>query len=106
MTDEERFVECEKHGKQQETFVCQHIIQTLQDNKPRGFCWADDPEKPRPDAWCSECESRVQATDGEWTDDSEAFAGVKLLCSECYNKAKEINMELKNNSSRFGNDVL
>jgi hypothetical protein len=56
------------------------------------FWWADDPDNPRPDAWCSECEAKVQETNGEWCDESEAFAGVKLLCGACYDSAKEINL--------------
>ncbi|MCG9748134.1 hypothetical protein [Shewanella sp. Isolate8] len=90
--DEEKYVECGTHGKQQATFVCQHIIQTLHDGKARGFWWANDPENPRPDAWCSECEVKVQETNGEWNDESEAFAGVKLLCGACYDRVKEINL--------------
>ena len=92
MSEEEKYVECCEHGNQQATFVCQHIIATLEDGKPRGFWWAHDPENPRPDAWCSECESNVQKSNGEWNDENEAFAGIKLLCGACYDKAKEINL--------------
>ncbi|MDH5543943.1 MAG: hypothetical protein OEZ43_00025 [Gammaproteobacteria bacterium] len=92
MTEEENYIECCTHGKQQATFVCQHIVQTLSDGEARGFWWANDPENSRPDAWCSACESMVQKTNGEWTDDSEEFAGVKLLCGACYDIAKKINL--------------
>ncbi|WP_215408428.1 hypothetical protein [Vibrio gigantis] len=86
-----RVIKCCVHGEQQETFVCQHIIQTLEDGKARGFWWANDPENERPDAWCTECEHMVQITNGEWTEESEAFAKVSLLCGACYDKAKSIN---------------
>lgn len=89
---EMRLIHCDKHGDQQETFVCQHIVQTLVDGTPRGFWWADDPENPRPDAWCSECDNKVKKTGGEWTGESEAFAGVKLLCGACYDQVKKINL--------------
>ena len=92
MDEKEKFVECASHGTQQATFVCQHIIETLRDGNPRGFWWADDPENLRPDAWCSECEAKVQAANGEWNDENEAFTGVKLLCGACYDRAKEINL--------------
>ncbi len=92
MSEEERFVECDEHGKQQATYVCQHTVQTLIDKKPRGFWWSNDADNPRPDAWCSECEVKIQETDGEWNDESEAFASIKLLCGACYDKAKEINL--------------
>jgi hypothetical protein len=32
MSEEEYFVECSKHGKQQATYVCQHIVQGLKNN--------------------------------------------------------------------------
>lgn len=95
MSKLENTVECCLHGEQQETFVCQHIVQTLNDEIPRGFWWADNPENPRPDAWCSECEAMVQRTGGEWNDESEAFAQVKLLCGVCYDQAKQVNLPEK-----------
>ena len=84
-------VHCKEHGIQQATFVCRHIIQTLRDGKPRGFWTSDIPGNPRPDAWCAECEAKVQACGGEWNDESEAFAGVSLLCGGCYDRAVSIN---------------
>ncbi|MDX1757165.1 MAG: hypothetical protein R3175_14000 [Marinobacter sp.] len=91
MTDKTPYVECCKHGRQQATFVCQHIVQSLQDGKPRGFWWSQEsPDNPRPDAWCSECEEVVNRV-GEWNDESEAFAGVRLLCGACYDRAKALN---------------
>ena len=89
--DEDTYVECVTHGKQQTTVVCQHIVQTLHDGKARGFWVADDPDNPRPDAWCSECDAKVQETNGEWNDESEAFSGVRLLCGACYDRVKAIN---------------
>ena len=86
----EKFVECSTHGKQQATFVCQHIILSLQDGKPRGF-WSAETEELRPDSWCSECEDLVNEV-GEWNDETEAFAGVSLLCGACYDKAKAMNL--------------
>lgn len=93
MSDEEHYVECCENGKQQAAYVCQHIVQTLRDGKPRGF-WSseENPDNPRPDSWCTECEEVVNRI-GEWNDESEAFAGVKLLCGACYDKAKEMNYQ-------------
>ena len=92
--DEERLcVECAQHGKQQATYVCRHLVESLRTGARVGYCCADDPGNPRPDAWCSACEERIQATGGEWTDESEPFAGVTLLCGACYDKAKKQNME-------------
>tara|TARA_R110001599_G_C12225620_1_gene657670 strand:+ start:1781 stop:2092 length:312 start_codon:yes stop_codon:yes gene_type:complete len=88
------YVECCEHGKQQATYVCQHIVQGLQDGEPRGF-WSsgERPDNSRPDSWCSACEEVVNRA-GEWNDESEAFAGVKLLCGACYDRAKEMNLDV------------
>lgn len=91
MDEENKMVECNEHGVQQATFVCQHVIQSLRDNIPRGFWSAEEsPENPRPDSWCTECEELVNSV-GEWNDETEAFAGVTLLCGACYDRAKEMN---------------
>ncbi|NIP23995.1 MAG: hypothetical protein GWN77_02925, partial [Gammaproteobacteria bacterium] len=76
MNDQDYNVECDKHGLQQATFVCRHIVQSLRDGKPRGF-WSSEesPDNPRPDSWCDACEQLVNRV-GEWNDESEAFAGV------------------------------
>ena len=91
MSDEKQYVECCEHGKQQATYVCQHTLQSLVDDKPRGF-WSSEESKenPRPDSWCSECEDIVNQV-GEWNDESEKFAGVKLVCGACYDRVKLMN---------------
>ena len=89
---EGRTITCHEHGEQQETFVCQHVVQMLRDGIPRGFFWAHDgSDNPRPDAWCATCEAAVSANGGEWNDELEAVAGVSLLCGACYDRAKNIN---------------
>ena len=91
MAASNKYIECCKHGKQQATYVCQHIVQSLEDEKPRGFwCSNESPDNPRPDAWCNECEAIVNDAGG-WNDETELFAGVKLLCGACYDKAKHLN---------------
>ena len=92
MSEEEQYVECCDHGKQQATYVCQHIVQTLRDGKLRGF-WSAEAEagNTRPDSWCSACEDVVSKAGGEWDDESEEFAGVTLLCGACYDRAKAMN---------------
>jgi len=89
--EDQRFVECCIHGKQVATFVCQHIVQTLRDNVPRGF-WSAVAESGElyPDSWCSECEAMINAI-GEWNDETESKAGVSMVCSACYDLAKAIN---------------
>jgi hypothetical protein len=91
MNEEESNIFCELHGERQTTFVCEHLAESLCTGQPVGFWCADDYDNPYPDAWCSECEAVVQKRHGEWDDVSEAFAGITLLCSDCYNQAKELN---------------
>jgi hypothetical protein len=85
-------MDCPIHGEQPETFVCQHVVQTLRDGVPRGFFWANNTNETRPDAWCSDCNSRVATSAGEWTPEAEALAGVRLICAACYDRAKAINL--------------
>jgi hypothetical protein len=86
-------VRCTTHGMQQETFVCQHIVQGMASRKRVGFFWTgDDPDNARPDAWCYECEERVRATGGEWVGEAESHLGAKVLCGACYDLAKKFHM--------------
>ena len=89
MTDV-RKITCSVHGLQEETFVCQHIVESLSTGIPVGFNWPPDQDKPRPDAWCAACErARIEAG-GDWTPEVEKKLGVKLLCGACYDYAKSI----------------
>ncbi|MCA6124681.1 hypothetical protein J6500_22710 [Bradyrhizobium sp. WSM 1704] len=82
-------VRCATHGLQQATFVCQHIADGLLTRNRVGFFWTDEtPENPRPDAWCSACNDRVQATNGDWIGEALAHLEVKTLCGACYDMAK------------------
>ncbi len=94
-TEPSRTVECDEHGPQPETFVCQHIVQGLVEGRPYGFWWADDPENSRPDAWCTACNDLLKKHGGEWNDTTESFAGVKLLCGACYDTARAANLGRK-----------
>jgi len=81
-------VNCEMHGKQEESFVCQHIVLGLRDGKPYGFHWPSNSDEKRPSAWCTDCNELVQSQNWEWTDKVLDFSQVKLLCGACYDDAK------------------
>ena len=84
-------VDCAVHGPQEETFVCQHLAQSLKTNRPVGFFYSSE---PRGDAWCSQCEEvriREGGETGEWNERSEAFAQIIILCGACYDKVRAIN---------------
>lgn len=89
MSDESKKVECNIHGEAPATFICCH----LGDGENLGFNLAFDPDDEDclyPDAWCDKCDE-VLEKEGEWNDTSEAFANIKLVCSECYKQIRERN---------------
>lgn len=86
-------IHCCNHGEQDETFVCQHIVQGLKAGVPYGFWWAGESEQDRPDAWCTLCNELVSEAGGEWTDSVLAVAQVELLCARCYDDAKGMNIK-------------
>lgn len=77
---------CSGHGASFPTYVCTHLFHETD----QGFHASDNPETPRPDAWCDRCEALLQHT-GEWTDEAEAFAQVTLACGTCYDIIEENN---------------
>jgi hypothetical protein len=86
-------VRCATHGDQPETLVCQHIAQGLMGRQRVGFLWTvEDPDNPRPDAWCLECENRRRREGGEWIGPALEHLEPKVLCGECYDFAKTFNL--------------
>ena len=86
-------VRCATHGDQPQTLVCQHIAQGLIDRQRVGFFWTvADPNNPRPDAWCLECENRCRREGGEWIGSALEHLEPKVLCGECYDFAKAFNL--------------
>lgn len=83
-------VECAEHGAQEATFVCRHLARSLELGVRAGFHTSGS-DVPRPDAWCAACEEAVESTGGRWTDESEAFAGITLLCAACYDRIRALN---------------
>ena len=72
-------VQCGAHGEGHGCFVCRHIA------RGEGTGWFSGPRfgDPRPDAWCDACEAAHRAAGG-WTEESEATAGITLICHHCY----------------------
>lgn len=90
---EPKLVECAQHGTQEETFVCQHVALSLITRKPVGFFWAGGTDRPRPDAWCLDCNQRLQQAGGEWTGPAAEHLGARLLCAGCYDEARALALE-------------
>lgn len=88
MTDDSA-VECAEHGSGARAIVCQH----LPAGRGVGFnqvCAPDEPDCVFPDAWCDACEA-VLDREGEWNDRAQAFANLRVLCSDCYMRARSQN---------------
>src|SRR5215470_1764006 len=86
-------IHCHVHGDQQRTYVCQHIADGLLQRVRVGFFWTtDDPDNPRPSAWCKACNDRVSATGGEWIGEAREHCQPHVLCGACYDLAKHFHM--------------
>jgi hypothetical protein len=87
MSDSE-LIECDEHGETPCTFACQHLTFGV----ACGYhASVTNPADKWPDAWCDLCEDAVQATGGEWTDESQKVANIKLMCTHCYDAARARN---------------
>ena len=86
--EEQRRVHCREHGDRLPAFVCRHLVRgtglgfyepnhtPLSDGEPDERC-----------AWCEACE-RARQGRGGWDDESEAFAGVTMICDACFEAAR------------------
>ena len=87
----EKTTTCARHGQQPETFVCQHLVESLRTGERVGMCWPRDSDQERPDAWCLACEQRRDEGGGGWTDETLESLKVTLLCGACYDQTKAHN---------------
>jgi hypothetical protein len=80
------------HGVQRETFVCQHIVASLDSRTPVGFYWSREDDQEFPDSWCAECNARHERAGWEWEGEALEQLDVKLLCSSCYLDARRLSL--------------
>lgn len=86
-------IQCNVHGTQDETYVCQHIADGLAARKRVGFFWTTEQlDNPRPDAYCTDCNTRAAANGGEWVGDAMEHLNPQVLCGACYDLAKQFHM--------------
>jgi len=85
-----RLVNCPNHGSQNEAFVCRHLLETLEDDVPRGVLWSKDKDGAY-NAYCQRCDNLLEEGGGEWTDELGRKAGVTLICEGCMMKIFAIN---------------
>jgi hypothetical protein len=90
----DRYVECDSHEYRRRAFVCKHLNHLTKVGFEEAFVTYEDMELSEEDdfqAWCSECEL-VRQKEGEWNENSEAFASIKVVCEKCYFEMKELNL--------------
>jgi hypothetical protein len=79
---------CGSHGETPATFACRHLATGVS----CGFhASSQDPDDRWPDAWCDLCEEAFQAAGGEWNEVSEKHAAIRVMCTHCYEEARERN---------------
>jgi hypothetical protein len=88
MSDQSELISCDLHGQTPTTFACQHIAAGV----ACGYhASTDNPNDQWPDAWCDLCDEAFQAAGEQWTNTSEQAASIKLMCTHCYEDARDRN---------------
>ena len=59
-----------------------------------GFFYSEAEEDLPQIAWCGECEQYLLDNDEEWTEVFQAKADFKMLCIDCFNDAKNKELEI------------
>jgi hypothetical protein len=85
-----RLVTCDEHNESRASFVCAHLLLTLEDGVPRGAIWQRD-EDGCVNAYCGACDAMLEAGGGAWTAELEARADIKMICEKCFERVLSIN---------------
>lgn len=88
---------CELHGSKDMSFACIHLAMAIDKKEKVGFFYSEAEEDLPQIAWCGSCEQWLLDNGEEWNEAFENLADFKILCSECYDEAKEI---------QFGTDKI
>lgn len=89
-----KFVQCDVHDYKRLAFVCQHLLHNNKVGFNEAFETCENMELGEDEdfqAWCDECEA-VRIIEGEWNENSEKFANIKIVCEQCYFEIKEFNL--------------
>ncbi|MFD1603795.1 hypothetical protein ACFSJW_10225 [Flavobacterium artemisiae] len=85
---------CDIHGSKEMSFACIHIAEAIDAKNPVGFFYSEAEEDLPQIAWCNSCEQYLLDNGEEWTDQFQALADFKMLCSDCFDEAKSIELEI------------
>ncbi|MEL6111849.1 MAG: hypothetical protein AAFR20_03500 [Pseudomonadota bacterium] len=79
-----RYLKCGTHGRQPETYVCVHLVETVADGEPRGFWWSY--EDGAFEAICSVCNDLEAAAF-----QAAMVSQMRGLCYGCFRVAADVN---------------
>lgn len=85
---------CEQHGSKEMSFTCIHIAMAIDNKAKIGFFYSEAEEDLPQIAWCRACEQWLLDNGEEWTDVFQAKADFKMLCSDCFEEAKNKETEI------------
>ncbi|KFF15264.1 hypothetical protein [Flavobacterium hydatis] len=81
---------CEQHGSKDMSFACIHLAMAIDKKEKVGFFYSEAGEDLPQIAWCGSCEQWLLDNGEEWNQAFEDLADFKILCSDCYDEAKDI----------------
>ncbi len=84
---------CELHGSKDMSFACIHLAMAINQKEKVGFFYSEAEEDLPQIAWCGSCEQWLLDNGEEWNEAFETLADFKILCSDCYDEAKEIQFK-------------
>jgi hypothetical protein len=84
---------CGIHGSKEMSFSCIHLAMAIDTKKQIGFFYSEAEEDLPQIAWCGECEQYLLDNGEEWTDIFQSKADFKMLCSDCFEEAKNNESE-------------
>lgn len=87
-------VSCEVHGLKEISFSCIHIAMAIDSKEKVGFFYSKAEEDLPQIAWCNSCEQYLLDNGEEWTEVFQAKADFKMLCSDCFEEAKNKESEV------------
>lgn len=76
------------------SFTCIHIATAIDSKNQVGFFYSEAEEDLPQIAWCGSCEQYLLDNGEDWTDAFETLADFKMLCSACFEEARNNETEV------------
>nr|WP_294781167.1 hypothetical protein [uncultured Flavobacterium sp.] len=85
---------CDIHGSKEMAFSCIHIAMAIDQKEKVGFYYSEAEGDLPQIAWCNSCEQYLLNNGEEWTETFQSLADFKMLCSDCFDEAKNNEEEI------------